>query len=502
MTISHAAAEVSTVYRWHPENIPGKKYSGKCYEIDIETAGQKYISPVPATKCRPSQDMLTYSWIPKEGMPGGKCYEIDIATSGDLYSKFAAWRNCLPPQGAREYILNDEKCYIVGQLNGTPFIQGVKYKFCKSNQISYKFVLGETGTRGSCFEIDEVNQITKNASLSKCRPQGDGATQYIWEPSKSKCYEIALDGGPSKFISSVDKKKCKPMNLSYQWLQSNDPKCLEVGTTQQGLPFQSKVADEKCLANIPRKFRFIKQSPVAGTCFEIDRETEGKKVQRIVNAKECRNNVTEIETQILSYLGRDYCIEIDKNNPTNGYRKSVNKKYCTDQTTKVRWQQDENNPFEGRCLKLSYYAGKESWKSVRREKCKNGETLFYWHVPKIYPEKWVKQQRKKKNFLQTLEAVLTSKDNLVFFGKCYEIDAKEGPKVFSSATNIKNCKPEKLTLRYFHPRQYIKGGCYIVDQKTNGEKYLKKTLDKSCKDKFLKTKNQIIEDNMDYGPGN
>ncbi len=502
MLNSHAVVEVSTMYRWHPENIPGKKFSGKCYEIDMETAGKKYVAPVPASKCRPSEDKLTHIWIPKEGAPGGKCFEVDIDTSGDLYSKFSAWRNCMPPEGAREYVLNEQRCYLVGQFNGAPFIQGVKYKFCKSDEIAYQFMLGDTGTRGSCIEVDKVNQITKSASLSKCRPEGEGATQFIWEPTKAKCYEIAVEGGPQKYISSVDKKKCKPSELSYQWVQSDDPKCLEVGTTKEGLPFRNKVADEKCLEGVAREFQFLKQSPISGTCFEIDRETKGQKVRRIVNAKECRSNVEELEVQIMAYLGKDYCIEFDKSDPTQGYRKSVNKKDCTKQSTKIRWEQDEKNPFEGKCLKLSYYAGAENWSSIHRSKCKTGETIYYWYRPEIYPEKWVKAQRKKKSFSQTLQSILASKDNLVFFGKCYEIDKDKGPSVYSSQTNIKNCKPKELTLRYFHPSEYIKGGCFVVDKKTKGEKYLKKTLDKACKDEFLKTKSQIIEENRDYGPDN
>ena len=63
--------EVMTEYRWQNTSIPGKKLSGKCYEIDIETAGEKYLSAVLNSNCKPSKDQLDYAWIPNEGTPGG-----------------------------------------------------------------------------------------------------------------------------------------------------------------------------------------------------------------------------------------------------------------------------------------------------------------------------------------------------------------------------------------------------------------------------------------------
>ena len=146
---------MATEFRWAPQNIEGKKLSGKCYEIDLETAGQKYLAAAPASKCRPSDDQITYRWIPKENAPGGKCFEVDINTSGEMFSQFANWKNCSPPNG--QYILNEEKCYLVGQFNGSPFVKGVSFDFCKSEEVSYKFELAPNGLRGTCYEYDAIN---------------------------------------------------------------------------------------------------------------------------------------------------------------------------------------------------------------------------------------------------------------------------------------------------------------------------------------------------------
>lgn len=496
-------AEVSTQFRWNPENIPGKKLKGRCYEIDIETAGQKYLSQVAPRKCRPSDEQLTFYWIPNQGAPGGNCYEVDKETFGEHYSKYAGWRHCRPPKDQREYVLNEGKCFLVGQFKGVSFLQAVNYDHCKSDQISYQFILANSGTRGTCHEVDRGNGVTKIISLEKCKPKGEGATQFIWEPTKGICYEVATQGGPAVFISSANKTKCRPKEVSYEWLQADAPECFEVGQGANGILYRSKVSHDHCLKDIPREVRFLKTSPISGSCIEVDSETGGVKVRRAVVGRKCRDKVKELATRIISYRDRNYCIEYDKKNPVEGYRRTVDTNKCNEETKRYRWQQDEENPFKGKCLKLSYYLDKEVWNGVRKEYCKPDKTIFFWHKPRNYPSSWVKDQRREKNLRINLDRVLASKDNLIFFGKCYQVAAKDGPGAFSVEAETKDCKPRgdnATKIRYFHPRDFLKGGCYLVDAKTEGEKYLQKILNRECKDEFLKTKSQIEEDNRDYGP--
>ena len=489
--------EVITQYRWQNTSIPGKKLSGQCYEIDIETAGKKYLNEVSNSNCRPSKDQLDYAWLPNEGAPGGKCYQVDKETKGEQYAAYINWKRCSPENS--EYILSDGKCYIVGNYQGSSFINAVSYKFCKSDQIIYKFQLDESGLKGDCYEIDQVNQISKRTSLKDCKPKEENSTQFIWNQQLEKCFEIALEG-PTTYISSAQTTECRPKEIKYQWIQQDNPYCLEMGTTPQGQIFQNRVNDKKCLETIDTQFIFIKTSYIAGKCVEIDSKTMGKQIQKSANMSKCRNQVKDLQIKNVTLKGRDYCIEFDQQDQTTGYRRSIGKDKCAIATTEFKWEVSKENPFEGKCLKMTLYNGKEQWGPTLTEKCRTNKTRYFWYTPKDYPKKWIAKQRKKKSIIQKIEDVLSSKDNLIFFGKCYEIDYDKGPLLYSNQVNIKNCKESDTNIKYFHPRQYIKSGCYIVDKKTQGFKYLRKTLDKYCKNEFLKTKSQLIKENIDYSP--
>lgn len=499
-----AEVEVSTQYRWQAESISGIKLKGKCYEIDIETAGQKYLSNVAPDKCRPSsKNEITFRWIPHKNAPGGTCYEVDLKTNGKGYSKYTNWRKCIPPAAQRKYVLNEGKCYLLGYFKEDQFIQGVSYDFCKSDQLSYQFRLNKSGLFGTCYEVDSITEVVRSTDLMKCRPKGEDSTQFIWEPNRGRCYEIAVDGGPTKYISAASKKKCKPKVQSYLWVQEEPPQCLEIGTMGDGSPYKNKVSDNLCLKDIATEFHFVKTTPISGICYEVDSETGGEKVRRKVYPSKCKDLVKEFDIEVIAYKGRNYCVERDKQEPSEGYRRSIDKRKCREQTSVFRWEQNDENPFEGKCLKLSHYLDKPIWTWVVKKNCKKGKTIYFWYRPEAYPAQWIKRQKQNKKFSAPLESVLGSKDNLIFFGKCYEIDKEKGPSIFSVATNIKNCKPkniEDISIQYFHPLSYIHSGCYQVDKKTSGEKYLKKILNKECKDKFLKTKNQIKEENRKYGP--
>ena len=311
---------------------------------------------------------------------------------------------------------------------------------------------------------------------------------------------MASEGGAQKYVAPSNKEKCKPDNTGYQWVQSDNPHCLEIGLTADGKAFKNKVDAKKCLKGIDLSLVFIPTSPIAGSCFEVDTLTKGAKVKHTVSTRKCRDIPKELETRLIAYEGREYCIEIDKEDLIQGYRRSVNKKECTEFTEEYRFEMGEENPFEGKCLKKSIYNGKENWSGTLIDRCKSQKTRYFWYTPEQYPSRWIKRQEKKSTTTQKLETILASKKNLIFFGKCYEIDDEKGPEVYSKAVNIKNCKIEDVKLKFFHPREYIKGGCYFVDVKTEGTKYLKRTLDKSCKDEFLKTEDEIIEENTDYSP--
>jgi len=476
----YAQNNLTMQYRWQAENSEQKEFRGQCFEVDRETNGRKYLAKAPASKCRPSsKDKIKKIWIPKVNGPGGKCYEIDTPTQGENYSKVVSWKQCTPL--SPQYVLNEGKCYLIGQFSEAPFIQAVKYDFCKSKQLIYQFQLSENNIRGTCLEIDQVNQISRSTPLTQCRPdETEGGIKYIFLREKQQCFEIAAQGGPNRYIAPVKEDLCRPQQTSFHWVQSQDPHCLEVGSH-----FELKVEDDKCLEGIERIPLFIKTGLTSGQCFEVDKETGGTKVRKQTKMNLCKDLVKQLNYQIVTQYNKEYCLEYDAENTEEGYRKTVNLNQCTVSTHQYRWQQDPLEAFSGECLKKELINGKASWKRTQQNLCRPKETRFYWYRPERFPEKWLREQKKSKATNIDPQKALKNQENLLFFGQCYEIEKNQGPLHFSISATKEKCKPDNTTLRYFHPYQFIKAGCFVVDKETQGHKYLKKTMDKLCKIKFL-----------------
>ena len=71
-----------TEFLWKPSKK--KRYSGKCFEVDSLTKGEKYFVQAPHHKCRPEKTVTI--WFANQRKTGGKCYLIDEQTEGKKYA--------------------------------------------------------------------------------------------------------------------------------------------------------------------------------------------------------------------------------------------------------------------------------------------------------------------------------------------------------------------------------------------------------------------------------
>ena len=126
--ISSASSTELTRYKWIAEE--GKKYKGRCVEVDSSSEGRDFYRNVSKSKCRPKEEFLTTIWEQKPDGPGGKCYIVDKKTAGESYSKISTKDICQPKSFSYELI--EGKCYQHGtRTDGQVFLVSSLKKFCE-----------------------------------------------------------------------------------------------------------------------------------------------------------------------------------------------------------------------------------------------------------------------------------------------------------------------------------------------------------------------------------
>jgi len=440
-------------------------FTGFCFEVDLETHGKKYKKKKSKSYCRPPKKELGYIWVQDPSGPGGKCYEIDKKSSGKNYSNYSLWKNCLPENVSYELI--EGKCYIYANIaDGSPFLYPTTKNKCLSKELTIKFILSTTGRSGKCVGIDTESGETITKPLSKCKPK-QTYFQSIKDSSElSQCYEIA-QSGPTNYIKKVNSEKCRPDESRYKWRQESDFKgqCYLIGVLTNGEPYKEKAARNKCFSKEELESKFVRKNTTTGTCFLIDKETNGEVLFIKAGLSLCRPE--KIGHRLVSIDNKDLCIEIDDNDIENGFRRPTRSKYCKTDSKIYRWVQDKDNIFLGKCIEENTLANGKVITLIKRiESCRPEKTSVYWHT-------------------------LNPKEPAT--GNCYEIHPK-GPSLYSAVVKKYKCKPKETTTIYLHPEKYKFSGCFTVDKETKGKLYVIKTLEKKCKQKFLKSKKQLSDE--------
>ncbi|MCR9204161.1 MAG: hypothetical protein NXH75_06265 [Halobacteriovoraceae bacterium] len=442
-----------TKFVWKPD--PEKKYSGTCYEVDAETGGQKYFEKANEEDCRPKNKAdLYFLWEQNSSKADGDCFLIDKPTAGNSFAKEVNWQSCKPK--TIEKILLEGKCYFKGETPlGNVFLKRMSRDDCKPDELSYNFVPNSDGMSGKCVGVNASTGDTFNESLKKCKPD---EVQYL--PVKgekyTECYEVAVEGGPAVYIKKVSRENCRPEELFITWIQTKKftGKCLRTNSDKS---FQEPLDFRKCLDLYNTEHSFIPTSVKRGFCMIVDKETGGGQFRQRVRDEDCKPKKTA--SRLILEEGRQLCIQYDPENPEGGYRKDVGLSRCSTGKKDYRWVQDEVFPFKGECFRTVVTGQIEKDRDVEDQFCRPKKLKFVFHVQ--------------------------DPENEPLRGKCYGVHPVGGPAYYSQRINQKKCRPEKVKLKYFHPKKFKRGGCYVVDEETLGKKYHASESEKKCKQEFL-----------------
>lgn len=447
------AAKGLTKYVWKPD--ADKKYTGECFEVDIETSGEKYYDRANEEDCRPKNKAdLYFLWEQKDNKADGDCYVIDKPTAGNSYAKRVDWQSCRPKD--IEKIMLEGKCYFKGETPlGNVFLKRVNREDCKPDELTYKFVPDSDGMSGKCFGVNTTTGDTYSEGLNKCKPD---ETQFL--PVKGEkytdCYEVAVNGGPAAYIKKVSRENCRPEELKITWVQTTEfsGKCLRTNSDQS---FSEPLDYKKCLELYETQHSFLPSSIKRGFCMVVDKETGGGQFRQRVREEDCRPE--KLAYRLIVDEDKQLCLSYDPENPDGGYRKEVGLSKCSTGKKDFRWVQDEKFPYKGKCWRTVVTGGIEKDRDVEDQFCKPAKLKYVFHVPD------------------------PTEDPLR--GRCYGVHPEGGPAYFSQRVNHKKCKPENVTLKYFHPKQFKRGGCYVVDVETLGRKYHASESEEKCKLEFL-----------------
>lgn len=445
-----------TSYKWKPN--PEKKYSGKCYEVDAETGGEKYSKKVGEEFCRPKKkEDIYFLWEQKPDRADGECYAIDKATSGNSFAKEIGWRNCMPEN--IEKIMLEGKCYFKGETDlGNVFLMRVSKADCKpsENELRYTFVPDRKGLSGKCFALDPSSGDSFKEDLKKCHP---GQTQFITMQNENftDCYEVASEGGPAVYINKVNRENCRPTNLQVSWVQTSDFSGRCVQSTSDG-SYQEPAEFKECAEIYKAVPQFLAISPSKGICLMVDKETKGGQLRKKVEIRDCRPIKVSNKLTFSVKEKSQVCIEYDPQDEESGYRDEVSLTKCAVAKNDYRWLPSKDNPFDGECLRTLVIGEMEKDKKVDTELCQPPKLKYVFHI--------------------------SDPTNGPLKGLCYGTHP-EGPEFFSVVVGKKKCRPKETMLKYFHPEQYKGGGCFQVDKETMGVKYHKKEDEKKCKREFL-----------------
>jgi hypothetical protein len=425
--------------------------SGKCYEIDQATSGNRYRVIVPSVKCRPLEVKLL--WQPKESGFDGQCYEVAM-TGAQNYAASVTSSKCLIKDLGSFLVEIENKFHCLKFYqgpNGEEIRQKTKDEDCKPTEGEYFFALNKDMLSGECYFISGTYR-TKDSPL-KCRPQ---ELKYVWLEEKQNCYEMHRDG-PEKYVAKTKPELCIEKNLETEFsadLSKLKFSCLQIFYTLNGEKSSRPLPLVKCRTK-ELITKFIKISPLKGGCLEIDKNQGLVKYANLLSLEKCRPSLPERdflyidEEQKLEDSG---CFMVDKKTKGENYIEKVDKKFCAETITELMWEPAIDG-WTGRCVKKAYVPDEKGDLIFKVKDCKPKETVYVWRY--IKP----------------------------FQGECYEVDAKEGRLLYSEKVRTDLCRPKLLSqIKYFfHIDTQGLGTCYLVDLKTNGLDYSEKVESEKCK---------------------
>ncbi|MBF0206456.1 MAG: hypothetical protein HQK53_06165 [Oligoflexia bacterium] len=437
-TIAVSLEKPVTTFIWLSNNK--EPLASKCYEVDIETQGQRFAKETSKINCRPAS--FEYKWIANSSGRTGKCFEIDISSK---YLNSVDIKNCKPTDTFFYlYASKNGPSYCIevdSETSGKNFLDEVNMSNCSPKVENFIWISDHDGLTGVCLAIDAsgVNTLYKRAVKNdKCRPI---KVAYYWIPEKNgvggKCYEVDARNGPKFYSTNVAATKCIASSNHYTWIRDKNTmlgKCYEINTTTTENQAQvlSPVSIEKCKVEKTIK-KWIKEGMLNGNCYEIDIETMGDKYIKPINKKECRPH--DIVNILFTNNNNTLCYEVDEKTAGDEYAVATDIENCSD--FKNTWVSAKNG-LGGRCVRLI----KSIRKDVEAKYCRPDNIAYMWV-------------------------------NLgAYHGECYEYNAVDGAKAYSLKVSTKFCKPQKTSFLFVpDPKGVLGGRCIEIDDKTKGDQY-------------------------------
>lgn len=432
-------------------------HEGQCFEVDTETYGQKLAAKVLTSKCRPNK--VIKKWNPDQIGIDGTCYEVDEETQGQKYLKKVNQSECTPPNHYTEWItLSDGQgiCLLRDKAtNGQTVTMKTDKKKCVSKQSSFVWKPNESNPlNGKCYQVDPVTNAIINTNDQNCRPK---SLSYLWVPNKRRplegyCYEIDGVNGVAGYSKSTNKEACKARDLGFQF-DPTSGECRLNAVSLDNQPMQLKANLKDCDTQEKIKI-FIRESPIAGSCYEISKQDQGQSYKKLLPDAECRPPEGKWSYQVLTIKNVAKCFALPTSGYDSQYIESVDINYCQEKTSKYRWQL-KTDGRGGQCFQSIAVGDKIFEQTTSIEKCKTSEIYQTWY-----------------NFGD-------------FDGGCFEVDKKSGPQGFFNQIDSKFCKP--IFTKFIFVKNYGKlGQCFEVDEETMGKKYHRKAGIGPCREN-LKT---------------
>ncbi len=443
----------STRFAW----LPGNSLSeGNCYEIDVESLGQKYRSKVPKSRCKTEE--TKFVWVQGKNETDGRCFETSLAEG--LYAEEVIPKKCYKNVLSVKWVELPKKSvclkFIEG-FEGEEIKQVVSDIECKPPEGTYQFVPNSDKLSGRCFFVS--GNFKTDEPLIKCRPS---ELQYFWLEEKKSCYE-AHPQGVELYISKTKDQHCltEKVNLSFEAdIEKMKFTCLEHFKDQSGKTVIKPTTLSKCKKG-ETHYRFYKVLPLKGYCLEEDKAEGAKAYATLAGLEKCRPGDEYLMSKWFDQKLKlhDYgCFFIDKESGGEKYIEKIDKKNCGEIGVDFLWEPNTDG-WSGRCIKQGVIGENKYDVVFKVRECLPQKTIYFWR--KTGPYK----------------------------GECYEIDGSGDRYKYSEKIALDFCKPKLVTdLKYFfHIDEKGIGACYLIDQKTGGEEYSERVKDEKCKTNLVPT---------------
>ena len=185
--------------------------------------------------------------------------------------------------------------------------------------------------------------------------------------------------------------------------------------------------------------------PLSGKCYEYDIETGGKSFQAVTRKSRCKPKQTEF-LWIASEKGiGGKCYEVDTESKGAKYASATATSKCVTKEMSYVWE--VTSEISGECYQIDGDLKRKTSKS----NC----------APKSIEHRWLPRDSG-------------------WGGKCFAIDAMEGPAGYIESVNTENCRPSDTSYTLHLKKEGEQGYCYEVDSNEGAKSYSRRVSRENC----------------------